>query len=57
MSGGLDEKFSFLNLGTGYFEKNVKGYVIKGYYLEELILLNKTHALIKKLFGIDMDYI
>jgi hypothetical protein len=57
MSRGLVEKFSIFNLGRGYFETHVKGYIMRGYYLDELILLKNIHALLKSLFGIDMDYI
>jgi hypothetical protein len=55
MSRGLFEKFSIFNLGRGYVEKNVKGDILRSYYLDELILLTKIHDVIKYKFGIDMD--
>jgi hypothetical protein len=32
MSEGLVEKFSIFNLGRGYIETHVKGFIMRGYY-------------------------
>jgi hypothetical protein len=36
-----------LRLMRGYSEKKIDGHILRNYYLDELLLLNKIHAILK----------